>query len=395
MIKYHTIYIAFVSLFLMSSCSQGDIPGADDFDSDNCIFFRSNLSKSAESRGPQLVEKDFTAFYVTSYFGSGTEGTPYFQNTEFTKGAGNKYSSTPGYVWPATNMTFVAWYPTNYTFSDGHTITGFSVSNKIAEHIDFVTATAHTSYSNFENDEANGVALNFEHRLSQIGINALSTNPKYKIEVAGVRIGNVRVGGTFDFNGTTNEALSTNTFWSATTPGIVEYIYGSDEILTLGTTAASIMGKGGNAMVIPTGLIRAWNPTTDAANNNGGLYLSVLIRVTATAATANCIQLYPALGLNQNDEVQKTVFTVGNEQKEFAWAAVPITATWCPGKYYTYTLDYSTGVGIRDPKEPNHPGDPILGGDVKADVSLAEWDTISNIHVTVPGTGSGQGTTGN
>lgn len=426
--QLHFIFLSLGCLISLNSCSQGDSPGVDDRESESYIYFSTNLSDVASTRGPQLTESEFTQFYVTSFFGTGSGGQRYFEKVEFNKqGASNKFTSSPGYIWPATNMDFYAWYPnaSAYRFSvsqNAYSMIGFKVEDNITKHLDLVTAHTSTIFSNFENDETNGVTLNFEHRLCQIGVNALSSNTKYNVEVAGVRIGNVTKSGTFNFNGSINTETGGNTFWSGITSGKVEYIFGtSDNILTVGSSSSPIMGKGGNAMVIPTGKISAWTPATDAANSNGGMFISILIRVSAKA---DGIQLYPALGLSADDQVEKTIFavnktskaikgikkedgkfydsnnnvytlTANDEQKEFAWAAVPVEVTWIPGKYYTYTLNYSNGVGIRDPKEPKHPGHPILGGDVTATVTLSDWGTPKDTYIDVPGTGSGQGSADN
>lgn len=159
MIKKNIIYIAFGSLLVLSACSQGAIPGEDDPVSENYIFFRTNLAEVARSRGSQLTSGDFSEFYVTSYFGVGSDQTSYFRNQLFEKSTDNKFTSTPGYVWPATNMTFVAWYPGTIAPNDADVIQGISVKPNIADHIDFVTAKTQTSFTNFETDDINGVAL--------------------------------------------------------------------------------------------------------------------------------------------------------------------------------------------------------------------------------------------
>lgn len=390
LMKYLKIkYIAFPCLISLLSCSQGDSPDGSDRTTEKYITFQTNLSDVNSTRGTQLTNTDFKSFKVSAYFGADASGATYFTGTTFTRqGTSNKFTSSPGYVWPATNMAFYAWLneSSSCTHSIGaanYTLSGFKVSNNIANHSDFVTAYTKTTFANFENDEANGVKLVFNHRLSQIAIKACSNSNKYSVEVAGVRLGNVPIEGTFNFTGTT-AADGTNTYWSDTNKGVVEYMYGSGEsIVTLGSEAVSIMKNGGNAMVIPTGSIAAWNPTVSPIAADGGTYISVLIRVTTTVEDGRVVQLYPAPGLDSKDQVVPVSFG----GKEFAWAAVPINVTWEPGKYYTYTLNYSSGVGIRDPKEPKHPGDPILGGDVTTTVTLNDWEVVENETIPVPGTG--------
>lgn len=379
--KLNFIYFALLCLASLPSCSQGDSPDGGGRGTESYIFFRTNLSDVSPTRGSQLTIDGFNKFNVTAFFGSDASTNPYFDKKSFTKGSDNKFTSIPGYVWPATNMDFYAWWNESgsCTLSNGtanYTMAGFKVDSNIANHVDFVTAHTKTTFGNFDSDETNGVSLVFDHRLCQIGILALNASTKYTVEVAGVRFGNVPLSGTFNFNGD-----ATHPYWADTSSGIIEYKFGdADQIVTLGTTATSIMGKGGNAMVIPTGSISAWNPKTSLKAETG-TYISVLIRVTMTEGSRT-VQLYPAPGLEAEDEVEKTTF----KGKEFAWAAVPVGVSWEPGKYYTYTLNYSLGVGIRDPKEPNHPADPILGGDVTATVTLNEWKVEKSTTIPVPGT---------
>lgn len=42
----------------------------------------------------------------------------------------------------------------------------------------------------------------------------------------------------------------------------------------------------------------------------------------------------------------------------FGWAAIPVEADWEAGQQYTYTLDFSDGLGLHDPDYPD-PGQPI------------------------------------
>lgn len=42
----------------------------------------------------------------------------------------------------------------------------------------------------------------------------------------------------------------------------------------------------------------------------------------------------------------------------FGWAAIPVPANWEPGKQYTYILDFTDGLGLHDPDDPDA-GKPI------------------------------------
>lgn len=222
----------------------------------------------------------------------------------------------------------------------------------------------------------------------------------------------------------------------------VEYIYGNgDEIYRMGSynnltggqvitspahttpdNALSIMGKGGNAMVLPTkngpwaGEDNPWiapkysaqtgevgDPYPDknanpwSADNvaEGDMYFSILIRVTLKPKGSELTtqQIYP-YGNNTNMNViflekeknsnkiigrlpSKTA-TIGanNEIVEFGWASVPVGVNWERGKKYIYTLDFTNGVGVQDPEDPR-PGAPIIGDGIKFSVSVVGWEESS------------------
>ena len=220
----------------------------------------------------------------------------------------------------------------------------------------------------------------------------------------------------------------------------VEYIYGEgDEIYRMGVfnnlsggqvvttpahttaaTALTIMGKGGNAMVLPTkngawaGEENPWiaskysaasdgkDPKPWSADNlEGDMYFSILLRVTLKpeASEVNTPQIYPygnnttmnVVYLEKEKNSNKVIgrvpskaATVGanNEIVEFGWASVPVGVNWERGKKYIYTLDFSHGVGIQDPEDPK-PGTPIIGSGITFSVSVVNWDE-QNISTTIP-----------
>lgn len=167
--------------------------------------------------------------------------------------------------------------------------------------------------------------------------------------------------------------------------------------------AVSIMGQGGNAMVIPT-INNAWtgkaNPWISQTNPNnvnhvkahdwsadgeGDMYLSVLIRVTTKKEGT---QVYPYRNYGKMNVVYLTKNVANNiitgrvdknaavaadqEVMEFGWAAVPVSVKWERGKHYVYVLDFTNGVGIQDPEDEN-PGNPILGSGISFTVDVSDW----------------------
>ena len=316
----------------------------------------------------------------------------------------------------------------------------FYVATDISKQVDFITAHIAADVPSSEDDANLGVELKFKHQLSNIELRAFSGNKDFNIEIAGVRIGRPYTGGAI-FNFCDAEGNIDNKDggqWGISKNPQrhpVEYIYGNgEEIYRMGnfntlngnqvvTTvthatsgqAATIMGLGGNAMVLPTkngawaGEENPWIASKygaaadgkdpkpwSADNKEGDMYFSVLLRVTLKpeANEVNTAQIYPygnnttmnVVYLEKEKNTNKIVGRVpsktsaigaNNEIVEFGWAAVPVGVNWERGKKYIYTLDFSEGVGIQDPEDPK-PGTPIIGDGIKFSVSVVGWDEISN-----------------
>ncbi|MDE7421662.1 MAG: fimbrillin family protein [Muribaculaceae bacterium] len=311
----------------------------------------------------------------------------------------------------------------------------FYVATDISKQVDFITAHIAADVPEDEDNAKMGVALSFKHQLSNIELRAFSAHKEYNIEIAGVRIGRPYTGDAiFNFcDADGNAFYPEGGQWGISKNPQrlpVEYIYGAgDEIYRMGSfnnlngnqivttdahissaTALSIMGKGGNAMVLPTkngawaGEANPWiaskygaaddgkNPNPWSADNaEGDMYFSILLRVTLkpTASEVNTAQIYPygnnttmnVVCLEKEKNSNKIVRRVenknvtpgaNNEIVEFGWAAVPVSVNWQRGKKYVYTLDFSEGVGIQDPEDPK-PGAAIIGGGIKFSVSVTDW----------------------
>lgn len=283
----------------------------------------------------------------------------------------------------------------------------FKVNNDITNHIDFVTATAEgTKLAN----ATTGVKLAFEHQLSRIALKAWGNTPN-DIEIAGVRIGWVITESDFNFAATyknykPGEDNTTHGDWVGTqTKECLEYIFQKGDVVvnigngnhTSSDDAASIMGKGELATVIPADY-KGWNKGSDAPNKNKGIYFSVLLRVKENTEKKTLVYPYviggnisstlPVDAMNvvflsvksDTGEVVNRVYRnkdsrkyyidpgfeteynlpEGEEIRNYGWAAIPLEDKRCkPGYHYTYTLDYSQGVGVHDPTDPL-PGTPII-----------------------------------
>ena len=322
----------------------------------------------------------------------------------------------------------------NQTISDGeYRLSNFKVAHDIASQVDFITAIATGQL--FENN-VDGITLDFQHQLSRIELKAWGASQSFDLEIAGVRLGGVATQGEFGFSSAQGATDATKGgSWLSVVKDDVEYIFREgDRIVTLDKTegsplsadkAVSILGArvgegesyDNSAMVIPSDNA-PWAYKDNAENgseHNDGMYFSVLLRVTDTTPYDNGALIYPysdendgmervyiAVDKSSPDTVKTRVYCQGDsyftdpgftslydceannaEVKTYGWAALPVDAQWEPGHVYTYTLNYSDGVGLVDPLDP-HPGEPIISDRVLVNVTVAEWVNGSETDVTVP-----------
>lgn len=304
----------------------------------NAIDFRPAMG----TRASETTNSNLSEIMVAAFQGSQT--SPFFNPTLFSKGSDGFFTSTPEYYWPGDDspIDFYAYSPavpggTLTLTSETKTLADFSPASDIAQQVDFITSSASGKKSANENS---GVELTFDHRLSQIEIQAKADNEAYVFQISGIRIGEPVSKGTFDF--------TTNAWTIDSDKAIYEDTY--DTPKTLSATAVNVMGDKGNAMLIPQQLT-AWAPDTDASNSAAGAYLSVKLQINTVAGA----QVYPF-----------------PSDANCVWAAIPISTNWEQGKKYVYVLDFSHGGGYVDPKDPQ-PGEPILGGPIKFTVNVTDW----------------------
>lgn len=310
-------------------------------------------------------------------------------------------------------------------------IKNFRIATDIANQVDFITAYATGS---MDDNIFSGVKLEFQHKLSRIEVKAKSENKSCKLEIAGIRIGGIHTQGTYNF-----KAEDRAGDWTLRdendNKGNVEYVYRpGDKIVALNNTTEAVSIMGGSdginyAMLLPSSYT-GWNFGTDNTNSNKGMYISVLLRVLDKTPSGNDKQQYPyydnSQGLNAmnipkvylavdnkgivtanpgqlykdangnyfTDLEMKTAYIApqGSTVKEFGWAALPVTGDWVSGYAYTYTLDYTSGVGLHDPSVGGSvapkAGDPVISDRVGVSVSVNDWQGLNGTTtrpVVVPG----------
>ena len=186
----------------------------------------------------------------------------------------------------------------------------------------------------------------------------------------------------------------------------------------LGSKVGEGDGYENSAMIVPSNN-PAWSFKTDAANGDNhsdGMYFSVLVRVTDTTPyDTNGSIVYPYSGAEYAQEiiylaidktdgkkVKTRLYKQGDnyftdsdlttvydmsandaDVKAFGWAALPVADDLKPGRIYTYTLNYSNGVGLRDPHDLR-PGEPVISDKVLVNVEVSDWLEGSKTDVSVP-----------
>ena len=311
------------ALLALAACSRDEVKETA---KEQAIDFRIAVDTRAEA----TTTDNIGSFYVTAIDGT---GDLYFKDVMYSDTDNDDLFTTAyPFFWPADgNLDFFAYSPGASELGgsiainkESKNLTSFTTASKIEDQVDFITAQAS---GNKADNAATGVALEFEHRLSQIEIRGRNTNTGYVYKIAGVKIGKVASQGDFDF--------ATGEWDNITTP--VNYTTEYDTAVTLDGTAQSIMGDEGNAMLIPQELT-GWDNDGDRENQNGGSFISVKVNVK----TVSGMTVFPK-----------------NASTEYGWAAVSLSNTWEAGKHYIYTLDFTTGIGQADPEEG---GEDILSG---------------------------------
>lgn len=458
---------------LTISCSQEDMPeGAGEGAYDSGIVFRVYLPEARSRSTVTTVAATLNdGFHISAFCPEVDASAGNALNPYFSEQYAQQLEDMPGYfgifdqsseqfVWPSNRhgkqgiLKFFAFYPSrdvlrqsagagedyfvlsNNSKKQATTVTydyrlnKFKVHKDISRHIDFVTATAEGSKSD---NATTGVRLDFEHQLSRVALTAWG-NTLNDIEIAGVRIGRAITEGNFNFTAKpAHFAQGDNTAngdWVYPSPQVkdcVEYIFREGDVVvkvgsgshTSKDGAASIMGNGGWAMLIPfdnTG----WNLASNAnQKQKQGLYFSVLLRIKVHNAENTLVYPYVNGGQmsdvsgdltdamtvvylsvkKETGEVTKRVYMNTNNKKfytdpgfaeeysvpeteeirNYGWAAIPLADyRWKPGYQYTYALNYSEGVGVHDPYDP-HPGQPIISK-VMVDVTQGKepWPRVND-----------------
>lgn len=329
------------------------------------------------TRGTVWDNSNFAAFKLNSSLTFQTDATTpnstdpsnktkQFSGETITKTSGVwTFEESKVWYWPSkgASSSFTAWAPTTAS-AGSYTADAANLGDLQDIVVAFNSGTA--------SDFASGVPLKFRHITSQIIVKAdNSAAAKVKIEVKGIRLNNIKNGGTWSLpTASTADALGYNP-WGTTVSGTANYVANITK-KTLTSTAADITGSD------PLLLLPQQLETADIGNASGQ-YLSVLVKITDATTSA---LIYPKNNDNSED---------------FAWAAVDVNTKWEPGKKYIYTLHFTEGGygkidknqepgGNDDPgndNDPNtddpQPGEDVVDAPVKLvlDVTVVDWEEVT------------------
>lgn len=346
------IYLCAAAALALASCSNDETVEMAKGDG---ISFRTVAGLN--TRGAETATADLTTngVYVTSFK---EDGSIMYPETHYTVNAG---VWSAGQFWLDQNkLNFYLTYPELTKWqadfeltADNKQITGFKVADEIKDQVDYVAAYVESNKTN------TAINAELQHVLSQIEIQAKSSNTAYTYEISGVRIGKIFSTANYTFPTSTADADKFGAFadWSN------QYTYSYDianpvTLKTDGSISSLKVDDLGNAMLIPQSLT-AWDGAADGANAGNNQYISIKVKITKVGET--------------------TPYYNG-------WASVGVAGTWEAGNKYIYTLDLTNGAGRVDPEgpgpdqvtEPDQPGDNILGDEIKFDVKVVEWNDVFN-----------------
>ena len=253
-------------------------------------------------------------------------------------------------------------------------IVDFTVPTDVAAQKDLLYAVK-TDQEKTDGVNAQSVALNFRHALSQIVFNAKNTNPNLYVEVKGVSIVNVANKNTFAFPVANTDNNIVDGDHDGSNPGTITYdeswgkwnvlnsgstvypvtfntvaIEGDNAVVDLTTAKDQLDEFSSNALLLLPQTSTAWNPTvvpnpgTVGKEGNGSYFL------------VDCA-IWNVAGDNFDENTDVQLWGDNGATKQ---AAIPVTIEWEQGKKYIYTFIFGEGGGYDpDPEDPDpDPDDP-------------------------------------
>ena len=346
-----SIFILAALALLSASCTKTEVVNSGAQSVQKGIGFSAYTAKP--TKAGEVKTSNLTSFNASAI----GNGAIYFDDVTFTKET--VWESNPVYFWPAYSLDFYAYnvpVAENGTFSsditkDSQTL-GFKPAADFAKQVDLVAAYAASKTQADATSTESSLALTFNHYLTQIVVKAKKSNSNYVVKVSDVKVANLKNSLTY--------TISTNT--SAVATGAVDADYSTTITTKTLTSDADSLTTG---YLVPQS-VTSWDQVTEKKNESNGTYLALKVSI----ATADGAMIYPKSG-------------------DAAWMAVPVHTDlkFEKGKRYNVTLDFfgNGGAGYVDPEDPGDldgndetedNGKAILGGAIKFNASVSDWDTV-------------------
>ena len=394
--KVFSLAIPALAALALASCQQDETLSVNTGKAIRFNAFLNNTTRATQVTKDSL--KSFQVVAITDASADPAHGFSFkdvFSTTDYTN-----WNSTQPHYWPGEEtmqLKFYAYSPTNAELTtyfgnaasstvdwnsvapSGNTLANLVPVADAAKQKDLVVAYKEGTR---QQNETSGVALNFQHALSQVTIKAQNDNStNMQVLVKGVKLVVNKGQGTLTFpTNTETDNLVAQTAWTTqqVDSKVSSYMLGGTDQTAIpldGTPKA--IGNGQSFMVLPQQLT-AWNGTSTTAD---GAYLSVLCRISQSDGNGGWNLLYPTK-------------TDANNQDMYAFAAVPISTNFEPGKNYIYTLKFFSnggGAGVTDP-DPTDPTEPdpdpeidddyegghdIVGGKIYFTVEVQGWQDVA------------------
>lgn len=342
------------------------------------IVFRTTVANATKATGISPDYLKTQGFRVTAFNGPVADADV---ENKFDEILGSDQYREDGYYvpyfWGDETLHFYAWYPKSeenalvVNTDNGYAIT-YTPAESAAQQKDFSVAY---NTGNKEVNGSAGVNLNFRHALAQVEmvVNNGSTAGNTVI-VKGIKVGNAIKSGTFSMPVLTTEAPADEdnlltSQWSGNVrtdtedKNIKTYsITHSSPISIASGAQQSVMGAGGNWMMIPQRATEAtaWNPAAGGAGDK--MYMALLVKLMQGSTT-----VFPRTETPDDDK-----------EGDYAWTAVPIPAdaTLEAGKKYTFTLTFIINTGNAGNLISN--GEEVLSHPIKLVVSVDDWIEVEN-----------------
>lgn len=394
--------LLYVSLSLsLVSCSNDEVQMQYDGD---VIKFSTQVSRATETTLANL-----SSFKVWAegegYTNMFIDGDVATKKSESSSGTNNEYTLARNYYWPADveKIKFWAYGPYNENIENPSTTDGLtSVAPSVSNVQQNLTVNVNRSlvdggknqtdivvaYSESTNRGA-PVALTFNHALSQILINAKSSDATKYVDVKGCWIVNVNSIGTAS-PATSNP--QNNISWSSiSNPTTYGVTFSAGKRLQTPTDGqpnltTDLINGDNSLMLIPQTLTAA-----DIKQSISGAYILIRCRIEAFhAGDQDHVGGHPVPGGHVHQ-----LFPAGNYDKDaYGYTCVAIGTSWKPGYTYVYNLEFfgSSGAGVYPPanlpddlpaavERPagKNPGDPILDNPISFTVTtINNWKTPGN-----------------